>query len=186
MINDLQALRVDAAKRGKWNIGFFAAGAVFWVAATVIGLTVELAQARIFWIVGTFLILPAAVMFSKLFRADPFTKGNALGELVGYTHMSVIAMMLPIVIGCAIVYPEALLLVMAIAYCLDFYVMSWAFGSPVFGIHAAVRVGSVSLIWFAAPDWRFSVLPAWVATLYIVTVLALPSLHRRWLARHER
>ena len=184
MIGDLETLRIDAAKRGKWNIGFFAAGAAFWIAATVIGATIELSQARIFWIVGTFLILPLAVIFSRLFSADPFTKGNTLGELVGYTHMSVIAMMLPIVIGCAIVHPEALLLVMAIAYCLDFYVMSWAFGSPIFGVHAAVRVASVSLIWFSMPDWRQSVLPAWVAALYIGTVLALPTLRRRWLMRH--
>lgn len=186
MTTDLETLRVDAAERGKWNIGFFAAGAVFWIAATVIGVAVELSQARILWIVGTFLILPVAVLFSRLFGADPFTKGNPLGELVGYTHMSVVAMMAPIVIGCAIVHPEALLLVMAIAYCLDFYVMSWAFGSRVFGVHAAVRVVSVSLIWFAAPEWRVSVLPAWVAALYLATVLVLPVLRRRWLARRRR
>ena len=186
MMEDLDRLRVDAAERGQWNIGFFAAGAVFWIAVTVIGMTVELRHARVFWIVGTFLILPVAVMFSRLFGADPFTKGNALGELVGYTHMSVIAMMLPIVIGCAIVYPEALLLVMAIAYCLDFYVMSWAFGSPLFGIHAVVRVASVCLIWLVLPEWRMLVLPAWVAALYVGTVMALPALRRRWLKRHGR
>lgn len=186
MTDSLEELRIDAAKRGQWNIGFFAAGAIFWTAATVIGVTVELSQARIFWIVATFLILPVAVVFSRLLGADPFTKGNALGELVGYTHMSVIAMMLPIVIGCAIAFPEALLLVMAIAYCLDFYVMSWAFGSPLFGIHAVLRVSSVSMIWFIVPEWRMTVLPAWVAALYIGTVVAIPILRRRWLLRHER
>jgi hypothetical protein len=74
MTRDLHDLRIDAAERGQWAIGFFAAGAVFWTAATVIGLTVELNLARIFWIVGTFLILPVAIMFSHMFRADPFTK----------------------------------------------------------------------------------------------------------------
>lgn len=186
MMLNLEELRIDAAERGRWNIGFFAAGAVFWTAAMIIGVTVELNQARILWIVGTFLILPVAVVFSRLFGADPFTKGNPLGELVGYTHMSVIAMMLPIVIGCAIVYPEALLLVMAIAYCLDFYVMSWAFDSRLFGIHAALRVLSASLIWFVMPEWRMSILPAWVATLYVGTVVAIPILRRRWLIRHGR
>ncbi|WP_420606895.1 DUF7010 family protein [Novosphingopyxis sp.] len=179
MTDNLNELRIDAARRGQWNIGFFAAGAVFWTAATVVGVTVELSQARILWIVGTFFILPIAVVFSRLFGADPFTKGNALGELVGYTHMSVIAMMLPIVVGCAIIFPEALLLVMAIAYCLDFYVMGWAFGSALFGIHAALRVSSVSLLWFAMPEWRMSVLPAWVAALYIATVVTIPILRRR-------
>lgn len=186
MTENLNELRIDAAKRGQWNIGFFAAGSVFWIAATVIGATFDLNQARIFWIVGTFFILPIAVGFSRLLGADPFTKGNVLGELVGYTHMSVIAMMLPIVIGCAIIYPQALLLIMAIAYCLDFYVMSWAFGSPLFGIHAAIRVSSVTLIWLLMPGWRMLVLPAWVAALYVGTVVAIPILRRRWLMHHSR
>jgi hypothetical protein len=151
MVNELENLRIDAARRGHWNIGFFAAGAVFWVTATIISVSVELSQARFLWIFCTFLILPLAVLFSRLFGADPFTKGNVLGELVGYTHMSVIVMMMPIVVGCAIIYPEALLLAMAIAYCLDFYVMSWAFGTPIFGVHAAIRVSSVSLIWLFMP-----------------------------------
>ncbi|WP_448663806.1 DUF7010 family protein [Sphingomonas sp. CJ20] len=158
MTDSLEKLRIDAAKRGQWNIGFFVAGAIFWTAATVIGITVELGQAHILWIVGTFLILPVAVVVSRLVGADPFTKGNALGELVGYTHMSIIAMMLPIVIGCAITFPESLLLVMSIVYCLDFYVMSWAFGSPIFGIHAVIRVFSVSVIWFIMPEGRVTIL----------------------------
>jgi hypothetical protein len=95
--------------------------------------------------------------------------------------MSVIAMTFPIIIACAIFRPGALLLVMAIVYCLDFYVLSWAFGSPLFGIPAAVRVSTVSLIWFTTPGWRMSVLPAWVAALYVGTVLAIPVVRRRWL-----
>ena len=90
-------------------------------------------------------------------------------------------MTFPIIIACAIFRPGALLLVMAIVYCLDFYVLSWAFGSPLFGIHAAVRVSTVSLIWFTMPGWRMSVLPAWVAALYVGTVLAIPVVRRRWL-----
>lgn len=186
MIDNLNALRLDAARRGKWNIGFFAAGAVFWLSATVIGVTVELSQARVFWIVGTFLILPVAVIFSRLFGADPFTKGNTLGELIGYTHMSVIAMTFPIVLASAIFLPEALLLVMAIAYCLDFYVMSWAFGTRLFGVHAAVRVVTVSIVWFAVPQWRVSVLPALVSALYLATMFMIPVFRRRWLSLNDR
>lgn len=186
MTDNLDALRLDAAKRGKWNMGFFAAGAVFWLSATVIGVTVDLSQARILWIAGTFLILPVAVLFSRVFGADPFTKGNALGELVGFTHMSVIAMTFPIILASAIFLPQALLLVMAIAYCLDFYVMSWAFGTRLFGVHAAVRVVTVSLIWFTVPQWRMSVLPAVVAVMYVGTVLVIPPLRRRWLSLNDR
>ncbi len=132
------------------------------------------------------MILPMAVVFSRVFGADPFTKGNTLGELVGYTHMSVIFMTFPIILATAIFLPEALLLVMAIAYCLDFYVMSWAFGTRLFGVHAAVRVVTVSVVWFAVPQWRMSVLPAVVAAMYLATVVMIPPFRRRWLSLNDR
>jgi hypothetical protein len=176
---DLQHLRMDAAKAGKWNIGFFAAGAVFWIFATIVGIAVDLHIARIYWLVGSFLIFPVAVLASSLFGADPFTKGNPLGELVGYTHMSVVAMSFPIVFGTFLFYPQALLLVMAIVYCLDFYVMSWAFGSRLFGVHAGIRVVVVTAIWFAEPNWRFTVLPGTVAVLYLITVAAIMLLQHQ-------
>ena len=120
----LSSLRVDAAKRGKWNVGYFAAGFVFWVYAAFIGITFDLHVARVYWLVGTFFIFPMAVAFSHLIGADPFTKENALGQLVGYTHMSVIALTFPLVIAAFFYKPEMLLLVMSIAYCIDFYVMT--------------------------------------------------------------
>jgi hypothetical protein len=100
--------------------------------------------------------------------------------------MSVIAMTFPIVFACFIYFPEALLLVMAIAYCLDFYVMTWAFDTRLFGIHAALRVILVSLIWFMVPEWRSSVLPGVVAALYVITVAISPTLRRRWLKDQVR
>ena len=77
--------------------------------------------------------------------------------------------------------PEAMLLVMAIAYCLDFYVMSWAFGSPFFGVHAALRMILVSIVWFALPEWRITVIPIVVACFYLITVTTLPVIRKKWL-----
>src|SRR4051794_12027940 len=74
--HDLERLRIDAAKVGKWNIGFFAAGAVFWIFASIVGSAVDLHTARIYWLVGSFFIFPIAILASRLFGADPFTKGN--------------------------------------------------------------------------------------------------------------
>lgn len=182
----LNELRVDAARRGKWNIGFFAAGLVFWIYAAAVGYLFELQTARIYWLVGTFAIFPAAVAFSWLFKADPFTKGNALGDLVGYTHMSAIALTLPLVGAAFLYFPDAMLLVMAIAYCVDFYVMTWAFGTRLFGLHAAIRTVGVSVIWFALPDLKYTALPAFVALCYLVTLILSPVLRQRWLSEHTQ
>ena len=59
--------------------------------------------------------------------------------------------------------------------------MTWAFGSPLFGLHAALRTLAVTMIWFALPEWRASALPLVVAMVHLVTVVLIPPLLRRWL-----
>ena len=182
---DLARLRADLASRSQWNIGYFVAGCLLWLAIFAAGRLLPVQDARFVWIAATFFTLPIAVATSKIIKADPFCSDNALGNLVGYTHMSVIALSMPIVVTLCLIDPEAQLLAMAILYCIDFYVMSWAFGSRLFGLHAAVRTVLVTAIWFAAPDLRLSLLPLAVAALYFVTVLVIPVLRRRWLAEHH-
>ena len=180
--DSFDALQLDLAKRSLWNIGYFYAGLTFWIYVALAGMYYPLEVAKIYWLVGTFCIFPIAILASKIIGAEPFTKGNKLADLVGYTHMSVIALTFPIIIAVFIYFPEAMLLVMAIAYCLDFYVMSWAFGSPFFGVHAALRIILVSIIWFALPEWRISIIPIVVACAYLITVAFLPIIRKKWLA----
>lgn len=182
----INEVRIDAAKRGKWNIGFFAAGFLFWSYVGFIGQAYPLDMARIYWIAGTFFIFPTAVLLSKIFKADPFTKGNVMGELVGYTHMNMIMLSFPVILVSALYYPEALILIMAICYCLDFFVMSWAFGSLLFVIHATFRTVVVTLVFFAVPEWRLTAIPAIVALAYLTTVLLIPDLKKRWLEKQSR
>jgi hypothetical protein len=179
-------LRIDAAERGKWNIGFFTSGFVFWIYVAIIGNNFPLATVRIYWVAGTFLIFPIAVIMSKIFKADPFTKGNTLGDLVGYTDMSIISLVFPIIIVTANYIPEALLFVMAICYCLDFFVMSWAFGTPLYGVHAALRTLTVTIIYFAMPSLRIIALPLEVAFLYLATVIMIPFLRKKWLQKNMK
>jgi hypothetical protein len=185
MTESIQEIRVDLAARSKWNIGYFYAGLAFWLYAGVIGWVHPVHVARIYWLVGTFFIFPVAVLVSKLLHADPFSKGNPLGEVVGHTHMSVILMTLPLVLVACFRYPELMILVMAISYSLDFYLMSWAFGSPMFIVHAVIRTAAVSAIWLVAPDLRAWLIPAVVAAAYAITVTLSPALRRQWLATRQ-
>ena len=184
MGNRLQDLRLDLAARSRWNIGYFYAGLAFWLYAAVVGWVFPLQIAKIYWLIGTSFIFPMAILASRLLGADPFSKGNPLGEIVGYTHLSVLGMTLPIVLIAAVQYPELMILVMAIAYSLDFFLMGWAFGSRLFGIHATVRTVVVSVIWVALPDERAWLIPVAVALAYGTTVVLLPRLRRQWQASH--
>lgn len=109
----LDALRVRAAEASQWNIGYFVAGFLFWAYAAAVGQLLEIDDRRFALVAGTFFIFPLAAGVSKLLRADPFGKGNPLTELVGYTHMSVIALSFPLIIALAIHEPDALILAMA-------------------------------------------------------------------------
>ena len=181
MTSDLPDLRVDLALRSKWNAGFFVAGLLLWIAILITNLTVPIETARVIWIAMTFGVLPVAVLTSKLVRADPFCNDNPLGRLVGYTHMSVVSFSLPIVVIAAIYDPHIQLLAMAIIYSIDFYVMSWAFGSAIFGLHAAARTVAVTVIWVAFPASRLVLIPIVVAALYLGTVVLISILRRRWI-----
>ncbi len=180
MTSDLLELRMDLAMRSGWNIGFFVAGMLLWIAILVTNLTAPIETGRIVWIALTFGVLPVAVLVSKLVKADPFCNDNPLGQLVGYTHMSVVSLSLPILIITAIYDPHIQLLAMAILYSIDFYVMSWAFGSSVFGIHAAARTVLVTVIWVAFPESRVVLIPIVVAAFYLGMIVLLPIMRRRW------
>jgi hypothetical protein len=172
---------MDLASRSGWNIGFFVAGMLLWIGILITNLTVPIETARMIWIALTFGVFPIAVLVSKLVQADPFCKDNPLGQLVGYTHMSVVSLSFPIFIIAAIYDPHIQLLAMAILLSIDFYVMSWAFGSAVFGLHAVARTVLVTIIWVAFPESRLTLIPLLVAAFYFATVILLPILRRRWI-----
>ena len=178
---DLVNLQIDLAQRSKWNIGYFISGLVFWIYVLTTFLNVPIDEAPTYWLVGTFFIFPVAILFSKLCNADPFTKGNKLADLVGYTHMSVITMSMPIILVVYFKYPEALLLTMAIAYCIDFYVMSWAFGSRLFGLSAGIRVFLTSAAWLFLPAYRDFLIPVIVMASYSSLVILIPLKRSAWL-----
>ncbi len=178
---------MDLARRSKWNIGYFVAGLVLWVAILITNLTVSLDIGRIIWIALSFGVLPVAVIVSKLAHADPFCSDNSLGRLVGYTHMSVISLSFPILVITAVYDPHIQLLAMAVLYSIDFYVMTWAFGTAIFGLHAAARTIVVTAIWVAFPASRLMLIPIVVAGFYLGTVCLIPVVRRRWIdARSQR
>lgn len=139
----------------------------------------------IYAIVGTFFIFPVAVLTSKLVGADPFSKENRLRHLIGYRHMSVVTMSFPILLILFFKYPEGLLLGMAIAYCLDFYVLSWAFGSPIFDVTAAIRFLLVSCFWVLLPDQRMLAIPIIAILSYIAIIVLTLTTRTKWLAKYS-
>jgi hypothetical protein len=126
-----------------------------------------------------------AIVLSRLWGADPFTKGNALGNLVGLTHASLIWLLMPLIIIFFMRLPAGLPLAMAICLGVSYPVLFWAFGGRIFLWHVIIRVVGATVIWFALPLDRYTVLPGFVALIYLVTTILLPGQRRIWLHAHD-
>ena len=98
--------------------------------------------------------------------------------------MSVISLSFPILLVTEVYDPHIQLLAMAILYSIDFYVMTWAFGTAIFALHASARTVAVTGIWIAYPELRLTLIPIVVALFYIATVILIPLLLRKWLQVH--
>ena len=150
-MDSLSALRVDLARRSKWNIGYLVAGLVYWSFAAIVGTMLPMESAKVLWMIGGFTVFPMAIGFSYLLRSDPFCKGNPLGSLMGLAHGGMIGLSTPLLIALFRDDPMVLPLCAAIVFGASFTVFFWAFGDPIFLAHIIVRVAGVTAIWFAMP-----------------------------------
>ena len=132
---------------------------------------------------GSCAIFPLAVLLSRLLGSDPFSRGNTLGSLLALSHVSLIGLVIPLLIALFRDYPAGLPLVAGVFFGASFPVFFWAFGDALFLWHFIARSAGVIALWFALPDQRFSVLPAFVALVYLATAAVLPRRHGSWLAR---
>ncbi len=180
---DIAAERMDLAQRMKWNIGFWVAGFLFWSYAAAMGALYPLAAAKLLWLAGSCAIAPMGFAASFILRADPKAHSNSLATLITMAHLSGGMMCLPIIFAAFLYWPQIMILVMAIAFGIDFFVMAWAYDSPFPWVHAVVRTIAVSVIWFAAPDGRPTLLPAAVALCYLATMAFITVERPRWIAR---
>ena len=57
-MDSLSGLRIDLAKRSKWNIGYLVAGLVYWSFAAIAGWMLPMESARVLWMVGGFTVFP--------------------------------------------------------------------------------------------------------------------------------
>jgi hypothetical protein len=149
------------------------AGAIYWAALAAYGMTASLYNWNIIAFITSGLIFPLAVALSKLLRRD-FMK--AKGPVDGVLPGAFIAMLLfwPGCIAAFYVAPELVSLILAIGMSGHWPTIGWSYGRPViFAAHAIVRAFAVTAIWALAPEHRLTLIPAAVAIIYVLSVIAI-------------
>ena len=159
--------------RLKGGYTFPIAGAIYWAALGVAGYYLPVET----WILYAFIfsgaIFPLAWLLSSLFGV-PFMKDKtATGDILGpaFTGMLIFY---PIAFAAYGHAPQLVPLVLAIGMSQHWPVIGWGYGKPgIYSAHAIVRALGALAIWALVPDGRFTLIPFWVAAVYLATVVAI-------------
>lgn len=170
------ALREDrlasyARLRGGFPIPI--AGAIYWLVLAGAGLVLDLRGWMTIAMWGSGLIFPLALALAALFRCDFMRDRTAVSDLLFPTFASMF-LFWPMLIAALETAPELGVLVLAIGMSIHWPVIGWSYGrTALFTAHAIMRAVLVFAVWTYLPDARLTVLPATVAGVYLVTVVAI-------------
>jgi hypothetical protein len=164
-------LAAYAEARGGWPVPL--AGAAYWGALAWLGLRMDPANWSLLAAVMSGAIFPVAVALAAIFR-NPFMKVTVPDQGVVFMAMGAMLLFWPVAIAAMWNFNALTPLILAIGMSGHWPVFGWSYGRPLpFLAHAIVRAMVCFSIWEYMPDGRFTVLPAAVAAIYVVTVAVL-------------
>ena len=164
-------LAAYAEARAGWPVPL--AGATYWAGLAWLGTVTDEANWSLIAAIFSGAIFPIAVAFGALFR-NPFMKVKVPDQGVVFMAMGAMLLFWPMAVAAMWNYNALTPLILAIGMSGHWPVFGWSYGRPApFLGHALVRAIVAFGIWQYMPDGRFTVLPAAVAVIYLVTVLVL-------------
>jgi len=146
------------------------AGTLYWLVLTGLGTVFTPTLWGVAAAAGSGLIFPLGLMLQGLFRSPFMSVKSPLTQPVIYSVIA-INLLWPVHIAIILNAPEIAPLSLAIGMALHWPVIGWVYGSRFGIVHAAIRIALVSGIWFALPEFRFTLLPLSVVIVYAVTAI---------------
>ncbi len=150
-----------------------AAGFIYWLMLGAAGFFLKPNAWTLLSFFTSGLIFPLGLLLSKVFKSDLLAK-NALSSLA-MPAMTAMFLSWPMIIVGYTTDVSTVPLMLAIGMSLHWPVIGWMYGSKACLIHAISRVALVTILWFALPDYRFTVLPIVVSLIYFITIFALKN-----------
>ena len=157
--------------RGGYSVPL--AGAIYWAALGVAGLYLPLKTWILIAFIGSGAIFPLALLLSKLLGNDFMKDKTATGDVLLPAFISML-MFWPIAFAAYGTAPELAPLILAVGMAQHWPVIGWSYGKTgLYSAHAIVRAVGSLLIWAWLPDGRLTLLPWFVALVYVATVVAI-------------
>lgn len=171
--------------RLKGGFPFPLAGAAFWLGLGVAGYYLPLQKWNLAAFIFSGAIFPLAVLLSKIFRSDFMKDKTATGDVLGPAFVSML-LFYPIAFAAFAQAPQLVPLVLAIGMSQHWPIIGWSYGKPaLYSAHAIVRALGAFAIWTWLPEGRLTLLPFWVAAVYLATVAAIVMAWRREAAAYR-
>lgn len=175
--------RYFVAARG--GISLPVAGAVYWIVLGILGDRLPLADWALFAAAGSGMIFPLGLLLQKPLRANFMKAKSPVGGAAIWAVMG-INFLWPMHFAVIGLQPELTVLTLAIGMTIHWVVIGWSYASKVCFAHAFARMILVTLMFYAMPDGRLTVLPFAIAILYLLAAAGMAfevSVVRRKLAQ---
>jgi len=175
--------RYFVAARG--GISLPVAGAVYWIVLGMLGDRLPLADWALFAAAGSGMIFPLGLLLQKPLRANFMKAKSPVGGAAIWAVMG-INFLWPMHFAVIGLQPELTVLTLAIGMTIHWVVIGWSYASKVCFAHAFARMIVVTLMFYAMPDGRLTVLPFAIAILYLLAAAGMAfevSVVRRKLAQ---
>jgi len=161
------------------------AGAIYWAALGFAGYHLSVGD----WILVAFIfsgaIFPLAWLLSTLLGVHFMQDRTATGDVFG-PAMTAMLLFWPIAFVAYGNAPQIVPLILAIGMSQHWPVIGWSYGKPgLYTAHAVVRALGTLAIWVLLPDGRFTLIPFWVAAVYLATVAGILMVAKREATAHR-
>jgi hypothetical protein len=166
-----QRLKLYVDLRGGFS--FPVAGAIWWSAMAGLGFFVPLKTWALCAFIGSGFIFPLAILVSRIVRVDFLNAKSPVDTVMGPAF---IGMLLFWPMAFAAYWSEVSLtpLILAIGLAMHWPVIGWSYGrSALYSAHAIARGVSALALWVLFPEHRTTWLPASVALIYALTIVAI-------------
>jgi hypothetical protein len=175
----LRADRLAAFVRLKGGYPIPLAGAVYWAGLGIAGYRLGVHD----WVLAAFFlsgaIFPLALLLAKI-AGNPFMKDKTAAGDVLLPAFAAMLLFWPIAFAAFGSAPQLVPLILAIGMAQHWPVIGWSYGmTGLYTAHAIARAVGATAIWALLPDARFTLLPLFVAAVYLVTVAAILVAARR-------
>lgn len=153
------------------GIGFPAAGAMYWLALAIIGMSLS----KGYWIMlafyGSGIIFPLGILMGKVLKSNGMVKS----PLTSVLFPTLIAMLLHWAFNIVAlqVDPEMVPITLGIGMSLHWPVIGWMYNSKTCLGHAIIRAILVTVAWFLFPELRFTLIPMIIVGVYLLSIFGL-------------